>query len=129
VFELARARLTELAEPRIDSMRWNGLRRVAADGTRLRVGTRLGHELRADHYAFALFLPGSELTLHAALHPHRGNADKPIRTQGNANTKSKQKEPIHRIIRQKKTNNPINQTKTKTQTTGFPCYTSNLAKP
>ncbi|MFM0390166.1 transposase, partial [Paraburkholderia dipogonis] len=27
---------------------------------------------RADHYAFALFLPGSELTLHAALHPADG---------------------------------------------------------
>jgi hypothetical protein len=58
VFELARARLIELAQPRIDSMRWNGLRPVAADGSRLRVGTRQGHDLRADHYAFALFLPG-----------------------------------------------------------------------
>jgi hypothetical protein len=72
VFELARARLIELAQSRIDSMRWNGLRLVAADGTRLRVGTRQGHELRADHYAFALFLPGAELTLHAALHPADG---------------------------------------------------------
>jgi len=72
VFELARARLIELAQPRIDSMRWNGLRPVAADGSRLRVGTRQGHDLRADHYAFALFLPGPELTLHAALHPADG---------------------------------------------------------
>ena len=53
-------------------MRWHGLRLVAADGSRLRVGTRRGHELRADHYAFALFLPGPELTLHAALHPADG---------------------------------------------------------
>jgi hypothetical protein len=72
LFELARARLIELAQPRIDSMRWNGLRLVAADGTRLRVGTRQGHDLRPDHYAFALFLPGPELTLHAALHPADG---------------------------------------------------------
>jgi len=72
VFELARARLIELAQARIDSMRWNGLRLVAADGTRLRVGTRSNHALRADHYAFALFLPGPELTLHAALHPADG---------------------------------------------------------
>lgn len=72
LFELARAHLIELAQPHIDSMRWHGLRLVAADGSRLRVGTRRGHELRADHYAFALFLPGPELTLHAALHPADG---------------------------------------------------------
>jgi hypothetical protein len=53
-------------------MRWHGLRLVAADGGRLPMGTRRGHELRADHYAFALFLPGPELTLHAALHPADG---------------------------------------------------------
>ena len=72
LFELARAQLISLAQPHIDSMRWHGLRLVAADGSRLRVGTRRGHELRADHYAFALFLPGPELTLHAALHPADG---------------------------------------------------------
>src|ERR1700675_2612596 len=72
LFERARARLIELAQPHIDSMRWNGLRPVAADGTRLRVATRQGHALRGDHYAFALFLPGPELTLHAALHPADG---------------------------------------------------------
>jgi Transposase DDE domain len=72
LFELARARLISLAQPHIDSMHWNGLRLVAADGSRLRVGTRRGHELRADHYAFALFLPGPELTLHAALYPADG---------------------------------------------------------
>lgn len=72
LFELARAHLIALAQPHIDSMRWHGLRLVAADGSRLRVGTRRGHELRADHYAFALFLPGPELTLHAALHPADG---------------------------------------------------------
>jgi hypothetical protein len=68
LFDLARDHVISLAQSYIDSTRWNGLRLVAADGTRLRVGTRRGHELRADHYAFALFLPGSELTLHAALH-------------------------------------------------------------
>ncbi|WNC91371.1 hypothetical protein RI103_08505 [Paraburkholderia sp. FT54] len=72
LFDLACARLMTLAQPHIDSMRWDGLRLVAADGSRLRVGTRRGHELRADHYAFALFLPGPELTLHAALHPAGG---------------------------------------------------------
>jgi hypothetical protein len=72
LFELARARLIALAQPHLDSMRWHGLRLVAADGSRLRVGTRRGRELRADHYAFALFLPGAELTLHAALHPADG---------------------------------------------------------
>ncbi|WP_133661257.1 IS4 family transposase [Paraburkholderia sp. BL10I2N1] len=72
LFELARAHLISLAQPHIDSMRWNGLRLVAADGSRLRVGTRRGHELRADHFAFALFLPGPELTLYAALHPADG---------------------------------------------------------
>jgi hypothetical protein len=61
LFELARARLISLAQPHIDSMRWHGLSLVAADGSRLRVGTRRGHELRADHYAFALFLSGPEL--------------------------------------------------------------------
>ncbi|MFM0387421.1 transposase, partial [Paraburkholderia dipogonis] len=45
LFELARARLISLAQPHIDSMRWHGLRLVAADGSRLRVGTRRGHEL------------------------------------------------------------------------------------
>lgn len=68
LFELARAHLISLAQAHIDSMRWHG----AADGSRLRVGTRRGHELRADHYAFALFVPGAELTLHAALHPADG---------------------------------------------------------
>ena len=72
LFELAQAHLISLAQAHIDSMRWHGLRLVAADGSRLRVGTRRGHELRADHYAFALFLPGAELTLHAALHPADG---------------------------------------------------------
>jgi hypothetical protein len=72
LFDLACARLIELAQPRIDAARWNGLRLVAADGSRLRVGTRAGHALRADHYAFALFLPGPELTLHAAIHTADG---------------------------------------------------------
>jgi hypothetical protein len=72
LFELARDHLTDLAKDHIDTMRWHGLRVVAADGSRLRVGTRAGHELRADHYVFALFLPGAELTLHAELHPADG---------------------------------------------------------
>jgi hypothetical protein len=47
LFDLARARLITFAQSHIDLMRWNGLRLVAADGSRLRVGTRHGHELRA----------------------------------------------------------------------------------
>ena len=35
-----------------------GLRVVAADASRLRVSTRANAKLSADHYAFALFLPG-----------------------------------------------------------------------
>lgn len=72
LFELARARLIAPAQPHIDPVRWRGLRLVAADGSRLRVGTRRGHDLCADHDAFALFLPAPELTLHAALHPADG---------------------------------------------------------
>jgi len=72
LFDLARDRLLELAKPHIDAARWNGLRPVAADGTRLHLPTRKNSALRADHYAFALFLPGVELTLHAALHPADG---------------------------------------------------------
>ena len=72
LFDLARDHLIELAKDHIDTMRWHGLRVVAADASRLRVGTRAVHELRADHYVFALFLPGPELTLHAELHPADG---------------------------------------------------------
>ncbi len=62
--------LLALASPLIDAHRWHGLRVVAGDGSRLQVSTRKGAQLTADHYAFALFLPGAELTLHAALGPH-----------------------------------------------------------
>ena len=65
-------RLLAAAQPWIDAHRWHGLRVVAADGSRLRVSTRAGAELAADHYAFALYLPGAELTLHAALHAADG---------------------------------------------------------
>lgn len=69
VFNDLNASLLDLAQPWIDAHRWHGLRVVAADGSRLRVSTRRGAELVADHYAFALYLPGAELTLHAALGP------------------------------------------------------------
>jgi hypothetical protein len=69
VFDALNADLLRLATPWIDAHRWHGLRVVAADGSRLRVSTRRGAELDADHYAFALYLPGAELTLHAALGP------------------------------------------------------------
>ncbi len=57
----------------IDAQRWHGLRVVAADGSRLSVSTRRGADLLPDHYAFALFLPGAELTLHASLHAADGS--------------------------------------------------------
>ncbi len=66
-------RLLACAAPWIDRHRWHGLRVVAADGSRLSVSTRRGADLEADHYAFALYLPGAELTLHAALHAADGS--------------------------------------------------------
>jgi len=56
----------------IDSHRWRGLRLVAADASRLLVSTRRNADLTPNHYAFALFLPGSEITLHASLHSANG---------------------------------------------------------
>ncbi|MBX3700433.1 MAG: hypothetical protein KF903_05465 [Dokdonella sp.] len=68
VFDTLSAHLLRLAQPCIDAHRWHGLRVVAADESRLRVSTRKGAALEADRYAFGLYLPGAELTLHAALH-------------------------------------------------------------
>ncbi len=73
VFDQLNVTLLELARPLMDAHRWHGLRVVAADGSRLCVSTRRGAELDADHYAFALYLPGAELTLHATLHPADGS--------------------------------------------------------
>jgi hypothetical protein len=73
VFEALNARLLDLAGDYVDAWRWHGLRVVAADGSRLTVATRKGAQLRSEHYAFALFLPGAELTLHASLHPADGS--------------------------------------------------------
>ena len=73
VFDHLNSELLGLAQPLIDAHRWQGLRVVAADGSRLLVSTRRGAQLDADHYAFALYLPGAELTLHAALHPADGS--------------------------------------------------------
>ena len=73
LFRFANQHLLTLARPQIDAARWNGLRVVAADASRLRVSTRANARLSADHYAFALFLPGAELTLHASLHPADGS--------------------------------------------------------
>lgn len=53
-------------------MRCHSLRLITANGSRLRVGTRRSRKLRTDLYAFAMFLPGAELTLHAAFHPTDG---------------------------------------------------------
>lgn len=68
-FDALRARLLEHLAPRLETQRWRGLRVVAADASRLHVSTRAGAQLTADHWAFALFLPGAEQTLHASLHP------------------------------------------------------------
>lgn len=66
VFDHLNAELLRLARPWIDAHRWQGLRVVAADGSRLHVSTRHGAELAADHYAFARYLPAAELTLDAS---------------------------------------------------------------
>lgn len=68
LFDAANGHLLDLAQPLIQAHRWQGLRVVAADASRLQVSTRSNASLSADHYAFALFLPGAELTLHARLH-------------------------------------------------------------
>ncbi len=68
-FDALRTRLLEHLAPRLETQRWRGLRVVAADASRLHVSTRAGAQLAADHWAFALFLPGAEQTLHASLHP------------------------------------------------------------
>lgn len=73
LFDLLNCHLIAQVGTHIDRFRWNGLRLVAADATRLLVSTRSNAELTADHYAFAMFLPGSELTLHASLHPADGS--------------------------------------------------------
>ena len=73
MFDLAAKHLLHLVRAHIDAARWNGRRVVAADASRLRVSTRCNATLTADHYAFALFLPGTELTLHASLHPADGS--------------------------------------------------------
>ena len=68
LFELANERLLQLAQPRVDAFRWSGLRVIAGDGSRLKVSTRRDAELSPDHFAFALYMPGAELMLHASLH-------------------------------------------------------------
>lgn len=73
LFAQANDHLLALAQPMIDAQRWHGLRVLAGDGSRLRVATRAGADLQADHYAFALFLPGTELTVHASLHAADGS--------------------------------------------------------
>lgn len=72
LFHQANDYLLEQAQSLIDAHRWHGLRVIAADASRLQVSTRAGADLLPDHYAFALFLPGAELTLHARLHPADG---------------------------------------------------------
>ena len=73
LFTQANDHLLTLARPLIDAYRWHGLRVLAGDGSRLQVSTRTGADLQADHYAFALYLPGAELTLHASLHAADGS--------------------------------------------------------
>ena len=73
LFSLANERLLELFAPHIEAHRWNGLRVIAADGSRLQVSTRAGAHLDVDHQAFALYIAGAELTLHASLHPADGS--------------------------------------------------------
>jgi hypothetical protein len=57
--------------------RWRGLRVVAADGSVLMPAVRACHRSRsaasADQRLFALYLPGAELTLHAAVNAAQGS--------------------------------------------------------
>lgn len=65
-------RLIELAEAAAMVPRWQGFRLVAGDASVLMPALRLCHRTRstagADQRLFALYLPGPELTLHAAVH-------------------------------------------------------------
>lgn len=72
LFEQANAQLLDMTSPLINAHRWQDLRVVAADASRLKVSTRANASLPADHWAFVLFLPGAELTLHASLHTADG---------------------------------------------------------
>lgn len=72
LFRDANAHLLESAESVLAAHAWHDLRPVAADGSRLSVSTRAGHHLSSEHFAFALYAPGAELTLHASLHPADG---------------------------------------------------------
>ena len=82
-FAQARAKLSHHAIPALNAYlidraeasgwlaRWQGLRLVAADASKLRFGLRASHTPRAasaDQIAFGLYLPGSELMLAASLH-------------------------------------------------------------
>lgn len=82
-FAQARAKLSGTAIPLLNDWliqqvdaaelipRWNGLRLVAADAATLRFGLRASHVPRAavtEQNAFALFLPGVEMTLAATLY-------------------------------------------------------------
>ena len=72
LFRDANDRLLKAAQDLFARHAWNGLRPIAADGSRLIVSTRAGRALKAEHFAFALYVPGAELTLHASLHPADG---------------------------------------------------------
>lgn len=82
-FAQARAKLSGAAIPALNDWfiqqidaaglipRWHGLRLVAADASNLRFGLRASHVPRAavtEQNAFALFLPGVEMTLAATLY-------------------------------------------------------------
>jgi Transposase DDE domain len=72
LFDCLNQHLIAHVSAHIDLFRWRDLRLVAADASRLRVSTRRNADLTPDHFAFALFLPGSEITLHASLHQANG---------------------------------------------------------
>ena len=72
LFQHANDHLIATADAAIARHAWHGLRVLAGDGSRLSVSTRAGAELEREHYAFALFVPGAELTVHARLHPADG---------------------------------------------------------
>jgi hypothetical protein len=72
IFTQINEHLLTLAQDYHDAFRWHELRLVAGEASRLQVSTRAVAHLQAEHYAFALYLPGRELTSHASVRPADG---------------------------------------------------------
>jgi hypothetical protein len=68
-FALLNQRLLALVSSLMETPRWNGLRVVAADATKMRLHLQdASHRLVREAIGFALYLPGLEMTLSAGLY-------------------------------------------------------------